>query len=121
MMKAKNTVTTAQFRRITRSTRTTAGFSAMAMNTAMPTHTSTVRTLSSNETAMVNTRIAASTFATVRSGTSSTIRWGESVIATRLAATPIVEVTAPCLGRSSLARSGSTTWWRSGAWWNGAH
>ena len=52
---ARNTVTTAQVRRITRSTWTTAGFSATAMNRARPTQISTVRTLASSDTAIVNT------------------------------------------------------------------
>src|SRR6476646_4099639 len=86
-----NTVTTAQVRRITRSTWTTAGFSATAMNTARPTQIRTVRTLASSDTAIVNTNTENSTFAITRSGMSSTTWRGTSPTAILQEARPMVE------------------------------
>src|SRR6476659_2178968 len=90
---ARNTVTTAQVRRITRSTWTTAGFSATAMNTARPTQIRTVRTLASSDTAIVNTNTENSTFAITRSGMSSTTWRGTSPTAILPEARPMVEDT----------------------------
>src|SRR6476646_104393 len=88
-----NTVTTAQVRRITRSTWTTAGFSATAMNTARPTQIRTVRTLASSDTAIVNTSTENSTFAITRSGTSRTTCRGTSPTAIWPERRPTVEDT----------------------------
>ena len=87
-------MTTAQVRRITRSTWTTAGFSATAMNRARPTQIRTVRTLASSETVIVNTSTENSTFAITRSGTSSTTWRGTSPTAILPEARPTVEDTA---------------------------
>ena len=89
----KKTATTAQVRRIKRSTRTTAGFNAIAIKTAIPSQIKTVRTLSRSDTAIENTSTDTKILAITRKGTSKTTRRGASPISTWRGEPSIVDET----------------------------